>query len=100
MHPWQQVDIAFEQVDMIDLARNAAVKGVESEPQQPALLALRKLGASSEQYVLLAEEHNVVQRLRGVLPVVIEGGEEWEAAAEELDGERDLSCCNFVFFSF
>ncbi|GAX75501.1 hypothetical protein CEUSTIGMA_g2944.t1 [Chlamydomonas eustigma] len=81
----KKVDVAFEEVDMIDMSQNAAVKGVNALPQQPQILALRELAEQSSKYVLLVEADQVVDRLHGTLPLVIEGGEDWEEPAEELD---------------
>lgn len=136
MFPHQRIDISFDQVDQLDLASNACVKGIEAVPQQPQILGSRQIASASSRYVvmvdssavsvtvahsssvpmeLLSLHHStlthasinpnklllvcctdnlliflshtqVVERLCGILPVVIDGGEGWEEPAEELDG--------------
>mmetsp|Transcript_14440 Transcript_14440/g.31279 ORF Transcript_14440/g.31279 Transcript_14440/m.31279 type:complete len:294 (+) Transcript_14440:62-943(+) len=79
-----KVDVMFEEVDQLDRAANAAIKGVRSEPQQPQLVAARQLAGKADKVVVLVDEVQVVERLRGTLPVVVDS-EAWEETAEELD---------------
>lgn len=55
-----QLDVAFEEVDQMDLANNAAVKGVLAEPQQPQLLAVHQMASKAEQFIVLADASQVI----------------------------------------
>lgn len=55
-----QLDVAFEEVDQMDLANNAAVKGVLAEPQQPQLLAVHQMTSRAEQFIVLADASQVI----------------------------------------
>ncbi len=51
--------MVVEAVDQIDLRSNAAVKGVQKEPQQPQLVGLRELLENAEKTIFLVEVSNV-----------------------------------------
>eukprot|EP00798_Chlamydomonas_sp_ICE-L_P014079 gene14079-20028_t len=100
------VDLAFEEVDQLDTAENAAIKGLKSQPQQPQLVNARSMveiakffvmladestcvNARSmveiaKFFVMLADESTLVNRLQGCLPcAVVES--DWQDTCEELD---------------
>lgn len=54
-----QVAVLIDQVDQIDVASSAVLKGIRAEPQQPDLPRLRKALAAAEVVVLLAEPQDV-----------------------------------------
>lgn len=78
------LDIFIEEADQMDVKQNAFVKGVEQQPQQPNILAIRSLVNNSKRILAIVNTKCVVERLKGSFPVLIEG-EEWEEPAEELD---------------
>eukprot|EP00200_Dunaliella_tertiolecta_P014950 CAMPEP_0202411452 /NCGR_PEP_ID=MMETSP1128-20130828/21980_1 /ASSEMBLY_ACC=CAM_ASM_000463 /TAXON_ID=3047 /ORGANISM="Dunaliella tertiolecta, Strain CCMP1320" /LENGTH=269 /DNA_ID=CAMNT_0049017169 /DNA_START=45 /DNA_END=854 /DNA_ORIENTATION=+ len=88
------LDLAFEEADQLDIANNACIIGIRSEPQQPALLNTFTVAKRARQFILLVNKENLVQRLRGPLPVLIED-ETWEETAEEVDdlvvGDAEVS---------
>ena len=64
----QKVDVAFEEMDQMDVDANAGVKGVEAEPQQPQLVAARELVSAASRFVVLVDVNNVrVFDLLGIL---------------------------------
>ncbi|KAF5842635.1 ribose-5 phosphate isomerase-related protein [Dunaliella salina] len=88
------LDLAFEEADQLDVGNNACILGIRSEPQQPALLSTFTVAKRARQFILLVNKDNLVQRLRGPLPVLIED-QTWEETAEEVDdlvvGDAEVS---------
>ncbi|KAK9822915.1 hypothetical protein WJX74_004327 [Apatococcus lobatus] len=83
-----QVDVMLTEADELDTSEHpmSFVTGRIQAPQQPQLLKTRMLIDHSEKVVaILAREQKARGRLGNALPIVIEGGENWEEAAEELD---------------
>lgn len=78
------VDVFIEEVDQMDLKQNAFVKGSQQLPQQPHILPVQQLVTQSKRIVAIVSKGNVVPRLKGSFPVLIDG-DEWEEPAEELD---------------
>lgn len=67
------MDVAFEELDQMDIAANAGVKGVEAEPQQPQLVAARELASSASKFVVVVNAENVrLKALEGGHPTADE----------------------------
>eukprot|EP00955_Chlamydomonas_euryale_P020062 213604-Chlamydomonas_euryale.AAC.5 len=54
-----QIHVGFEQVDMLDVSANAAIFGVEQDPQQPQILMSRYIMSRAEKLVVLVDCQDV-----------------------------------------
>jgi len=78
-----QWDVALQEVDEVDPADLSFIFGRGPNPQiRDALYGMEK---ARQTIVLVDDASKLKENLGGVLPVVIEGGDKWEEAAEEID---------------
>lgn len=54
-----QVDVAFDEVDQLDVSANACVIGTSSEPQQPQLQQAQTVARLATTFVVMADAENV-----------------------------------------